>query len=84
LTLAAFALVFFLTGFIRNNKDLRFGGIIFVFLIVLKLYLYDIWNMNLAVRIIALFTLGIGLVSLSFAYNKLKNKILPPRDTHEV
>ncbi|MEM7180452.1 MAG: DUF2339 domain-containing protein [Spirochaetota bacterium] len=73
--LVFYMLVTLIPGFVKNFRSLRISGIVLSVLLVVKLYLYDIWDMSLVVRIIAGFSLGIGLVLLSIVYQKYKNKI---------
>jgi|GEM_PF-698409 hypothetical protein len=62
-------------GFKLSYKSFRITGIILGVILVSKFYLYDIWMMSVVVRIIAGFSLGIGLVVLSIVYQKYKDKI---------
>ncbi|MCB1141125.1 MAG: DUF2339 domain-containing protein [Leptospiraceae bacterium] len=73
--LVFYALAFFIPGFLYSSLPLRKAGMLISILLISKLYLYDIWNMSLSVRIIALFSLGTGLVLTSIFFQKFKNKI---------
>lgn len=64
-----------ISGFRMSLKPLRMAGIGLGVLIVAKFYLYDMWQMNLLVRIIAAFAMGAGLVILSIFYQKFRDKI---------
>ncbi|MCE9501041.1 MAG: DUF2339 domain-containing protein [Leptospira sp.] len=73
--LAFYAAATLIPGFILSYKSFRISGMAVIGILLLKLYLYDIWTMSLLVRIIAAFSLGGGLVLLSFVYQKYKNKV---------
>ena len=62
-------------GFKLSYRSFRLTGIILGVVLISKFYLYDIWTMSIVVRIIAGFSLGIGLVLLSIIYQKYKDKI---------
>jgi len=82
--MALFAAGFFIAGFRRGNRDLRLAGIVLAALIIVKLYAHDIWILSREVRIIALFTLGIALIVLSYSYNRFWKKIGTPEKHDEV
>ncbi|MCB1192209.1 MAG: DUF2339 domain-containing protein [Leptospiraceae bacterium] len=76
----SYVLVFYivallLPGFIFNSKTLRVSGIVVSSILVLKLYFYDIWTMSILVRIIAGFSLGVGLVVMSIVFQKYRDKL---------
>lgn len=73
--LVIYMLLTLVPGFVKNYRSFRLSGIVLSVLLVLKLYLYDIWNMGLIVKIIAGFSLGVGLVILSIVYQKYINQI---------
>ncbi len=52
-------------GLIRSNKTARLCSIGLASIVILKLYLYDIWTLNEQIRIIAGISIGILLVILS-------------------
>jgi len=63
-------------GFFIGNKGLRVGGLILLLLAILKLFFYDLWNLGTLYRIISTMSLGIVLLSISFIYQKYKDKIM--------
>lgn len=72
--LAVYGLLFTIISFIRPNLDLRKIGLICLSIVVLKLYLYDFWNMGTLARILAGFGLGAALVFAGTIYNRSKKK----------
>jgi hypothetical protein len=74
-----YAALFFTAGMIGKNKMLRICGMAIAGLVVLKLYLHDIWTMSRLVKIIAGFSLGIVLVILSIIYQKFHDRIFPKK-----
>lgn len=74
--LAAYSVPFLAYGFYRNSEVLRKAGLFLLSLLVLKLYMYDIWKMSITVKILAGFSLGGGLLLLSVFYERLKEKFL--------
>jgi hypothetical protein len=73
--LAFYTIIFLFLGFKFNFQSFRRAGIVLAILVILKFYFYDIWTMSIVVRIIAGFSLGIGLVLFSMFYQKFKDKI---------
>ena len=74
-TLAIYAGVFLISGFIKNSLELRRAGIVLIILLIIKFYIYDIWTLSLFVKIIAAFSLGVGLVVTGMFYEKFKSKL---------
>ncbi|MCB1156886.1 MAG: DUF2339 domain-containing protein [Leptospiraceae bacterium] len=74
--LAFYAFLFLFVGFLKSYRFFRLSGIILSILLVLKLYAYDIWQLNLLIKIIAWFGLGLGLVMLSIIYQKFGFKFI--------
>ena len=75
--LAGYAIVLLTIGFLRGSVSLRMAGIVIASVVVLKLYLYDVWTMSMLVRIIAFFSLGLALVLLSLFYQRLRPRLFP-------
>ncbi len=63
-------------GILKKNKFLRFGAIILFAITLVKLFFYDITNLNTISKIIIFLVLGILLLIISFLYNKYKHIIL--------
>ena len=73
--IAFYMIALLIPGFLFSYRSFRLTGVILGVLLITKFYLYDIWMMSIVVRIIAGFSLGIGLVFLSIIYQKYKDKI---------
>lgn len=77
--LLSFSLFFLVLGFRFGQSDYRKIGILLVVLVIGKFIFYDIWFLNLIVKISAGFLLGIFLIVLGLYYEKFKQKILGTR-----
>ncbi len=66
-----FGLIYY--GLRKQLKAFPIVGIILFGLIILKLYLIDVWQMSNVFRIVSFIVLGILILSTSFMYQKLKN-----------
>lgn len=64
-----------LVGVFVRHKILRVGGLLLLMLAILKLFFYDLWNLGQLYRIVSSISLGVVLLSISFAYQKYKDKI---------
>lgn len=69
-----FGLMYF--GLKKQLKGFPIVGIILFGLIILKLYLIDVWEMSNVYRIISFIVLGILILFTSFMYQKLKNLMM--------
>ncbi|WP_374463797.1 DUF2339 domain-containing protein [Chryseobacterium sp.] len=69
------ASIFIYTGLKRNIREYNKIGFALVGLMVLKLYGYDVWQMDNISRISAFIALGVILLLSSFAFQRLKNII---------
>ncbi len=78
--LAFYSGVYLAHGFIKDSLETRKIGIILIGLLVVKFYLYDIWQMSLIVKIISGFSLGLGLVVVGIFYEKFKAKLLGEKE----
>ncbi|WP_128330820.1 DUF2339 domain-containing protein [Apibacter sp. HY039] len=65
-------LILIILGMKKNKVILRKISLALFGLIILKLYLYDIWQMSQTGKIISFILLGIILLCTSFLYQKLK------------
>ena len=66
------SLILMLTGMKQKNRTLRIISLSLFALIIAKLYLHDVWEMEQTGRIIAFIFLGVVLLLVSFLYQKLK------------
>ncbi|THV60626.1 DUF2339 domain-containing protein [Chryseobacterium candidae] len=69
------ASIFIYTGLKKNIQEYNKIGFALVGLMVLKLYGYDVWQMDNISRISAFIVLGIILLLSSFTFQRLKNMI---------
>ncbi len=74
-TILFYAIVFLFFGFKNNYVSFRRMGLLLSSILILKFYLYDIWNLSVLVRIVAGLTLGLSLIILNTVYQKFKDKI---------
>lgn len=72
---AILASTFIYTGLKRNIPELNKIGFVLVGIMIIKLYAYDVWQMDNVSRIIAFTILGIILLLSSFLFQRLKNII---------
>jgi uncharacterized membrane protein len=70
---ACFAFVLMIIGMKAKNKVFRIQAISLLGLIIFKLLLFDVWQMNEGGRIATFIFLGIVLLVISFFTQKLKS-----------
>jgi len=70
-----YALMIIALGIWKNKKHLRIGGIAVFGVTLIKLFFYDLSNLNTISKTIVLVILGILLLIVSFLYNKYKHLI---------
>jgi uncharacterized membrane protein len=70
-----YGIILMVVGIFGKYKEVRIGGMILLLLAILKLFFYDLWNLGTLYRIISAISLGVVLLSISFAYQKYKDKI---------
>jgi uncharacterized membrane protein len=70
-----YGIILVLVGFFSRIKGVRVGGLLLFTLAILKLFFYDLWSMGTLYRIISSMSLGVVLLTISFAYQKYKDKI---------
>ena len=71
----AYSLLLIILGIWKNKKHMRIAAIILFGVTLLKLFLYDISQLNTMAKTIVFISLGILLLVISFLYNKYKNII---------
>ncbi len=74
--MAAYALVLLVPGFRFGRRSARWSGIVLALLVVIKLYLYDVWSLSLLVRIISFASLGVALVVVSYYYQRFRETLV--------
>jgi len=71
-----FSIVTIAFGFIKNQSALRKTAIgLFVFTMI-KVFLWDMYNISTPYRIISFFVLGLVLISASYLYHRFKDLII--------
>jgi hypothetical protein len=70
-----YSLLLIVLGIWKNKKHLRVGAIILFGITLIKLFLYDISDLNTIAKTIVFVSLGILLLIISFLYNKNKHII---------
>jgi len=70
-----YAGILFVIGIFKVSKIVRIMAISLAFVTILKVGLLDIWALETLYKIISSIVLGIVLLSISFLYQKNKNKI---------
>lgn len=70
-----YGIILVAVGMTRGRKGVRVGGLILLFLAILKLFFVDLWSLGTLYRIISSMTLGVILLGISFSYNRYKDKI---------
>ncbi|SDI79978.1 Predicted membrane protein [Chryseobacterium taeanense] len=70
---AVLASIFIYKGLKSNAQEYSQAGFALLIVTILKLYLYDVWEMDNVSRIIAFIILGIILLLSSFLFQRLKN-----------
>ncbi len=70
-----YSIILLVVGIVGKHKGVRVGGLILLSVAILKLFFYDLWSLGTLYRIISSISLGVVLLSISFAYQKYKDKI---------
>jgi uncharacterized membrane protein len=71
-----FYAVFLLTlGIIKKARYIRLFGLFLLSFAIIKLFIYDLWGLGTLYRIISSMTLGVVLLSVSYAYQRFKDQI---------
>jgi len=69
------AAVLVVLGFWRRLKGIRWFGLGFLGIVIFKVFLYDLSNLNTPYRILSFMGLGIILLAVSWLYHRYKNQI---------
>jgi uncharacterized membrane protein len=72
LMLATYGIALLATGVLRNESVNRAAGLSLIGLVVVKLYLYDVWRLSYGFRITAFVALGFLLLLASFVYSRYR------------
>jgi len=81
---AAYAVALVALGTGTRTVANRYMGLVLIALVVVKLYLYDVWQLDMVYRFIAFAALGALLLTMSFLYSRFKNRIAHWLKTDEV
>jgi uncharacterized membrane protein len=68
-------IICYFKGIRNNSKTLERYGLTLISLIIIRLFLLDLWNMETLTRIITFFLVGILLISTAFFGKKEKDKL---------
>ncbi|MFA5831531.1 MAG: DUF2339 domain-containing protein [Candidatus Paceibacterota bacterium] len=70
-----YAVLLLVVGIVKKARYVRLGGLFLLSFAILKLFMYDLWGLGTLYRIISSMTLGVVLLSVSYAYQKFKDQI---------
>ncbi len=70
-----YSLLLIVLGIIKKKKHLRIGAIVLFAVTLIKLFFYDIADLDTISKTVIFITLGVLLLIISFLYNKYKNLI---------
>jgi uncharacterized membrane protein len=73
--LALYAVAMITSGVIRKLPVDRVIGLVLIGIVVIKLYLYDVWLLTRFYRVSAFVALGILLLVASYVYSRFKEKL---------
>ncbi len=73
--LGIYAVVMIASGVLRKLPIDRLIGLTLIAIVVIKLYLYDIWGLPTFYRISAFVALGIILLAASYIYSRLRTRV---------
>ncbi len=72
---AVYAIALVSAGVAMRSAVSRLAGLVLTAVVILKLYLFDVWQLGRVYQIIAFVILGILLLSTSFLYSRFKSLI---------
>ncbi len=70
LVLGITGVLFNLVGLLARDKPARIGGLVFLGITLLRVFLVDLSQMDIVIKIISFMVLGVLFVGVSFLYNK--------------
>ena len=73
--LSVYAAILVGVGVLARSRANRLAGLVLLMIVVVKLYLFDVWLLNALFRILAFGVLGSMLLATSFLYSRLKNTV---------
>jgi uncharacterized membrane protein len=81
---AILAFLMMIWGMKIKSKDFRIISLSLFALIILKLFIIDVWDMSEGGRIAAFISLGIILLVVSFLYQRLKKLIVENKEEDKI
>ncbi len=75
LIFAGYGFQFLASGFARRSAFPRILGLILFAIVIVKLYIYDIWLLEVTYRMIAFIALGGMLLAGSYLYSRFRDKL---------
>jgi hypothetical protein len=72
---AAYAVVLVAGGVVQRSAPTRVLGVTLIGLVVVKLYLYDVWLLGLLYRMAAFAILGVLLLLMSYFYSRFRRSV---------
>ena len=79
----SYALLLIILGIWKKKQYFRIGGIALFGITLVKLFFYDISNLETISKTILFVSLGVLLLIISFLYNKYKHKIFPENENDD-
>ena len=68
-------------GLFRDDKRLRIGGLLLLGLAVLKVFLYDLANLEQIYRVLSFIGLGLLLLASAFVYQRVRGTLTESKET---
>jgi uncharacterized membrane protein len=73
--MALYGLMLITLGVIKRTSINRILGLLLMALVVIKLYLSDVWELGFVFRIVAFLGLGVLLLTVSYLYSRFRPAI---------
>ena len=64
-----------LAGFPLRERAMRLAGLILLLVCVLKLFVFDLRNLDMPFRVLSFIVLGVILIGVSFFYSRFRERI---------
>jgi uncharacterized membrane protein len=62
-------------GFPLRERPMRLAGLVLLLICVLKLFLFDLQNLDMPFRVLSFVVLGVILIGVSFFYSRYRERI---------
>jgi uncharacterized membrane protein len=66
----AYGAMLMIVGFLRNSEFVRWQALVLIAATIVKVFIYDVWQLDRVYRILSFIVLGILLMTISFAYQR--------------